>query len=278
MKKFFVIAAMAFAAISLSSCQEGEDFPTLRILTFEDSDYKAGENYIGESSWSSLIDDPQYGGALLYGETDPETYVSYGSGYTWYDANNTFLKSGTLAAESWTGDGTITTAYSNGGHAVSDYASKDVAANGDYLQQLTVYGDAEKGGHNGSKNFCVHNGYNAGFEFGDGETRVIDHMYVTSTTYLYNVYINGNGFARPATDDDYFRIVATGYDAQGNVTSTSKFDLATGKTCIQQWTKWDLQSLGKVAKVTFYLEGTDVGDYGLNTPQYFAYDDVAVQF
>ncbi len=278
MKRFLIIAAFAVAGLSLSSCKGGEDLPDLRILTFEDADYKAGENYIGETSWSSLVDDPQYGGALLYGEYDEATYTYFGSGYRWYDENNTFLRSEVLSAESYAGDGTMTTAYSNGGQAVSDYASTDIAANSDYLHQLTVYAEAGKGGHNGSRNFCVQNGSDAGFEFGDGVERVIDHMYVNSTNYLYNSYLNGNGFNNPATEADSFKVVATGYDGQGNVTSTSTFELGKGRTCIQQWTKWDLRSLGKVMKVTFTFEGTDMGEWGLNTPTYFAFDDVAVQF
>ena len=39
----------------------------LRVLTFEDADYKGGTNFAGGNDWTSLIDDPQYGGKLLYG-------------------------------------------------------------------------------------------------------------------------------------------------------------------------------------------------------------------
>ena len=31
----------------------------LRVLTFEDADYKGGTNFAGKSDWSSLIDSPQ---------------------------------------------------------------------------------------------------------------------------------------------------------------------------------------------------------------------------
>ncbi len=278
MKKFWILAAALVAGLSLSSCTPvDEQLPTLRILTFEDADYKAGVNYIGESSWSSLIDDSQYGGPLLYGEYDAATYTYYGSGYGWYDEHNTFIKS-EIPSIDWSGNGNATTAYTNGGQAVSNYASTDLTAHSDYLHQLTVYGDAGKGGHNNSANFCIHSGNDTGFEFGDGVSRVIDHLYIRSTNYLYNSYLNGNGFNNPATDSDTFKVVATGYDAQGNVTSTSSFELGKGTTCINEWTKWDLQSLGQVVKVTFAFEGTDMGEFGLNTPTYFAFDDVAVQF
>ena len=43
----------------------------LRVLTFEDADYKGGTNFANGNDWSSLIDDPQYGGKLLLGEGKP---------------------------------------------------------------------------------------------------------------------------------------------------------------------------------------------------------------
>ena len=96
---------------------------------------------------------------------------------------------------------------------------------GDFQHQLAVYYQDAKtgfGGHNGSKNFCVHYGYadNSGYAtgplpyiyFGDGVARVVDHMYVTMTTYLANCVANGNGLTAPAGKDDWGKLVAIGYD------------------------------------------------------------------
>lgn len=246
----------------------------IRILTFEDADAKFTPYLMNDQfnigKWSDLIDNPQYGGPLTYADMVTTNYY-------WYDENNTFLTSAII-------DGG---AFWNGGHVISNYASTDIVANGDYMQQLTVYGEPGKGGHNGSANFCIHNGYVdehswsqtlPAFEFKDGVARIIDHLYITSTTYFINAYINGNSFSKPTTDDDWFKVVATGYDGEGNKTAETEFFLGKGKTAVQTWEKWDLSSLGKVQKVTFNLVGTDTGDYGLNTPAYFAYDDVAVKF
>ncbi len=43
---------------------------------------------------------------------------------------------------------------------------------------------------------------------------------------------------------------------------------------------FDLSTLGKVARVEFTMQGSAdlCGDWGLNTPAYFAYDDVTVRF
>ena len=50
---------MAVSLLPVSAFAEGEDYD-LRVLTFEDADYKGGTNFAGGSNWSSLIDDPQY--------------------------------------------------------------------------------------------------------------------------------------------------------------------------------------------------------------------------
>jgi hypothetical protein len=50
--------------------------------------------------------------------------------------------------------------------------------------------------------------------------------------------------------------------------------------CITTWEKFDLSSLGAVARIEFNIGASEdqSGSYGLNCPAYFAYDDVAVRF
>ena len=192
----------------------------LRVLTFEDADYKGGTNFAGKSDWSSLIDNPQYMGSMLYPGGSGTTDES--KAYTWYDAGNTELKH--MLPKSWDNY-----CYWGGGHAVSNYASSDFVANGGYESQLTVYkasaeGDVRTGGgHNGSNNFAVHYGYKdksgytdsmilPSFSFGDGMARVIDHMYVNNICYALNCYLNGNGLTAKIGDDDWVKLTATGYD------------------------------------------------------------------
>lgn len=49
---------------------------------------------------------------------------------------------------------------------------------------------------------------------------------------------------------------------------------------VTTWQKWDLSVLGEVVSVAFNLVGSAdlYGDWGLNAPAYFAYDDIAVRF
>ena len=243
----------------------------LRVLTFEDEDYKGSE---GNGYWSSLIDSKEYGGELLYGDmNDWMAEVEY----QWTDENNTFLYSGTMVDYGFS-------YMLGGGSAISDYTLDDIRK-GDYTRQLSVLPQPNgRGGHNGSSNFCVFfdgsgiAGMSVPMVFADGEEHIIDHMYVTTTVYTLNSLMYGDGFSQPAGDDGWFAVTATGYDMDDEVTGTSTFYLCKEGKIVDDWTKWDLSSLGRVLYVEFKCSGSDTGAYGLNTPAYFAYDDVAVRF
>ena len=253
--------------------QEDASDYELRVLTFE-GDY-----------WDALIDQ-QYGGKLLYGEG--------GSGmetpYTWADEttglSHAFPKNNSYGPPY---------CYFSYGEAISHYNSGEIEKYGGYEQQLTVYKEGVTGiattggGHNGSDNFVVHYGYADTSGYGLGEDKlprltftngahVIDHMYVKLTTYLLNCITNGNGLTASMGDDDIIYLRAIGYDADGQKVSEVKMNVCKGKNLIvQDWTKWDLSSLGAVSSVALELNGTSDNGYGFSQPAYFAYDDVAVR-
>lgn len=284
MKKqvLFMSAAFVCAMAAFTSCSKidnpsgdsgtgSDDVPgqTIRVLTFEDADWKAGTNYLGQQYWSTLIDYPQYGGKML----DPADYDA--KAYRWSDDGNTFLAHEIIA--DMYGDNH----YYYGGHAVSNYSELDLSK-GTYENQLAI---PVATGHNGSKNFCVHFGSSTMMGiapilyFSDGAERVIDHMYVIPTTYTLNSIVNGDGYAKSlVSQKGSLWITVTGYNAQAEEVGSVQFYLCKDGAYISDWTKFDLSPLGKVAFAVFDMDGTDKGDWGLNTPAYFAYDDVAVQF
>ncbi len=285
MKKISTIFAAAMLALAVQA-QEGVTYQ-VKTLTFEDNDYpQDAPNYLGKTTWSSLIDTPQYGGELLYGENHGDTSkVSTDVNYKWYDKGNTNLYS--ELPTNWN-----TKMYWGGGHAISNYWNGNLS-DGDYAHQLSVYVADETGsgqgghGHNGSNNFCVHYGYkdNSGYsasnlpaiEFKDGENHVIEEVYINNTTYFVNCITNGNGLTAALGANDYVKIQATGYKADGTVTSTRTFDLAKASSFIKEWTLWDLKKLGAVNRVEFNVIGTSDNGYGFSQPAYFCYDDVKVR-
>lgn len=249
------------------------DDPTLdyelRVLTFEDADYFGGPNYLGQSNWSSLIDSPQYGGSLLYADYN-------GTDYRWYDENNT----GLYAAIDPDSEGNV---YWSGGEALSNYVNAAYATTEvDYTQQLST----PTGGHDGSSNFCVHAGYfdgvfydspRGGIWFKDGVARVVDHMYVSLTSYGLSVGIRGNDFTAAATASDWVKFVAIGTDAQGN-RHQAEITMCENGQFKTTWQRFDLSELGEIVRLDFNITSSMTGEYGLNFPGYIAYDDVAVRF
>lgn len=265
----------------------------LRVLTFEDEDAKFEPYDCTFSIWGN--DETKF--VEKWSDYIP-TDTRYGNGhgsYEWYDENNTELAFVKPTIDSWWGIS---------GHAgISNYVGNDIKAEGDepsnlFMRDLEAFNVS--GGANGSQNFCTHYGYLdpeeyasiyspegvlPGIQFSDGQARVIDHMYVTNTTYAYAVLISGEkdfGGDYEYTDETTFKIVAYGYDSFEDTepTSTEFYLLNTGKRMITDWTKWDLSVLGEVVRVEFNLiaSADGYGDYGNVIPAYFAYDDVAVRF
>ena len=290
----------------------------LRVLTFEDSDAKFSPYYLDYvngwsgkeiSSWSELIDTPQYSGPLMYGND------SMDAAYYWYDGGNTELYH--MFPDNYA------YCFWGGGHAVSNYwgaGYSDEDRNTyiakfygqDYLDQWTGVPGADGAlgwfllqlmtpcaPHSG-ENFCVHYGYKDFFSyienlpewtFYDEEPRVIDHMWVTNTNYTLNQLYNGvkseegntfGGDWSGLTEDAWLKIVAQGFLSvdDDEPVSEAEFYLVNGYNVVEDWQKWDLSGLGKVAKVRFnFLYSEEMGGrYGFTIPGYFAYDDVAVRF
>ena len=254
-------------------------YSEIRVLTFEDADYKGPEETT--SYWSSLIDDPQYGGELLYG-----------NGCVWLDKNHTFLSGNVEGYDPQTYSG----GFSGGGTAISNYGNGQIDGIG-YDHQLEVYNSMLDGagrsgcGHNGSDNFAVV--YDPGevdwmgnplpapcIGFLDNVPRVIESVFVTNTAYVLNSLVNGDQYTAPMADDGFFFVEAIGTNNLGEITGTARFYLANTRfNFVTQWTKWDLSGLGEVIQVDFRLGGSKdlYGDYGFNVPRYVAFDDFAVR-
>ena len=285
----------------------------LRVLTFEDADAMFEPytlDYVGVdiATWSDLIDSPQYGGPLTYGD-----FMS--AMYTWWDENNTELMHifpDNYAYCFWGGGHAISNYWGEGfsdedrDRLIAKYYGEDYvtenAGNDQMLGWFNLQMMIPVQAHSGD-NFCVHYGYKDFFSyvenlpelsFADGEARVIDHMWVTNTNYTLNQLYNGvkseagNSFGgnwEGLTENAWLKIVAQGFDdvdadAYAEPTGEVEFYLVNGMNVVTDWQKWDLSELGNVAKVRFnFLYSDEMGGrYGFTIPGYFAYDDIAVRF
>lgn len=230
---------IALVATAFASCKDDDPMPVVNTVTFE------------ETYWDGLIDSPQYMGPLLYGDGT----------YNWEDTKTTLSSKFT---DAW-GDGM----FWGGGVVISNYIDADLSHTS-YEYQLAVPVS------NGSKNFAVANSTSYIY-FKDNQPRLIKSIDYAPTTYLLGTEKNGNDYARALTGaDDYMKVIVTGYVGE---TATATTDLyLTRKGAIQEgWATASLESLGYVTKLVFTFEGSDTGDYGVNTPAYFAFDNVKVQ-
>lgn len=122
----------------------------------------------------------------------------------------------------------------------------------------------------------------------------ITGLFVTNTTYAALSMQNGDGFGKKfggqtGNDADFFSIVATGYSG-GNATGSAEFFLADYRFAnnaqdyiVKDWTWFDLGGLGAATEVRFSYTSSDRTSYDggqtyyINTPTYFALDDVQTQ-
>ena len=141
------------------------------------------------------------------------------------------------------------------------------------------------GGYDGSDNYGV--AY-VGSWYGPctvtllSDSAVVPGFYITNSSYAYSSMMNGDGFAKKFEKGDWFKLTVTGINAQGDTTGIKEFylaDLRDENTAyiINDWRYVDLSGLGKVSKLGFELSSSDNGDWGMNTPAYFCFDNFGAQ-
>ncbi|MBQ6080644.1 MAG: DUF4465 domain-containing protein [Muribaculaceae bacterium] len=104
-------------------------------------------------------------------------------------------------------------------------------------------------------------------------------VYVCNHPWAYYDCEHGEGVASAFEEGDYLELTAIGVSADRAETSTSirLAEFVDGQLNVaNDWTFFDLSSLGQVTKVYFTLSSTDSGDWGMNTAAYFCMDKFQV--
>ncbi len=117
--------------------------------------------------------------------------------------------------------------------------------------------------------------------------------YVTNATYAYYSMLNGDFFATQFGDtsnsaggEDWFLLTIYGLGSDSLHTGDSvnfyladyRFADSTQDYIINTWEWVDLTSLGSVYGLDYKLTSSDNGQWGMNTPAYFAMDNLTVDF
>lgn len=163
---------------------------------------------------------------------------------------------------------------------------------------MNQYSSYAGGGFGGVGNFGVgftHGVTLPGMNIDPADTRITlpaglepVSMQVTNTTYAVLSMLHGDAFAKrfggaTGDDPDYFRLRVLGYDAGGELAGSVEHYLADYRFAdsaadyvVSDWQEVDLASLRGlgVRSLSFDLESSDTGYFGVNTPAYFALDDL----
>ena len=123
----------------------------------------------------------------------------------------------------------------------------------------------------------------------------IDSFYISNTTYAAISMRDGDGFGKQfgsiyagdgttidgTNGEDYYRVwvIAEGYsgvkDSIEVYLADYRFADNSQDYIVDGWIKVDLSTFGILPySITFRIESSDVGSFGINTPTYFAIDDL----
>ena len=255
MKKFLYLATVLCAGLTIVSCSKDEDEPTVQqpetpVATTATVDFEG-------QYWNALIPEGQaYGEAtLIYGEA--------ALNYAWKDEKTGLSSKLTLAYGGSAG-------FAEGGIVISNYIDANLTEHASPNYQLAVPAT------NGSNNFAV--GYcEASVFFPENVKHVIKSMQIGPTTYELGAIDNGIN-AASLKESGFLTLIITADN--GN---KAEIELAKDGTLWRAWQTVDLSRLGAVNKLTFTMVGSDKTSYDggqtyyLNSPAYFAFDNVVVE-
>jgi Domain of unknown function (DUF4465)/PEP-CTERM motif len=111
----------------------------------------------------------------------------------------------------------------------------------------------------------------------------IQSLEVTNTTYDVLSFLEGGGGAKVFGPGDWYQLTIYGTNAQGQVLPNQyDYYLANfqngNSTIIESWQTLSLAStLSGATTLYFNVTSTDNGPYGMNTPGYFALDNIVIQ-
>lgn len=141
----------------------------------------------------------------------------------------------------------------------------------------------------------AHGGNNFGVAYVTGDAARIDFsatvlangFYLTNTTYTAQSMLHGDSFAKKfggnsGDDADWLKLSVTGLngDAAAGTVDFYLADYRSGDNrldyIVDSWAWLDLSSLGRIDALQFAMSSSDSGVFGMNTPAYFAIDDLTV--
>ena len=121
---------------------------------------------------------------------------------------------------------------------------------------------------------------------GESKGKTVDGFYVCNSTYAALSMENGDKFGKKfggdnGTDADWFKLSVKKY-LNGELSSNEiefyladfRFENSNEDYIVTNWTWLDLTNLGDADSLLFTLSSSDNNDWGMNTPAFFALDNL----
>ena len=120
------------------------------------------------------------------------------------------------------------------------------------------------------------------------DLRSFGSLAISNTTYAALSMLRGDSFAKKfggdsGNDPDFFTLTIEGLDASGEVVGQVDVFLADYQFTdnsldyiLDDWLTVDLMPVSNARSLAFSLSSSDVGNFGMNTPSYFAVDDIVM--
>lgn len=267
LSRFFLATLCVASVAACSDDDEGEPAPEYDVISFEPSEHMVdinGEEIVLKSVTMSLYEgtgSADFTFSSIYCGKEYATTENYdGPLFMTADGSVKFLSYYAFGFDYWNG---IAVA------AMPDMRS----AAGSSKQQFSVWAE---GGANNTPTYAVCYDSNTPSEedpeymsksgyptFTLAQPRVIDHLYIANSTYVYNYFQGEEG--------DLFQVKITGWKGDTEVGSTTE-TLISGSTKLAGWRKVNLASFGAVDKLVFKVAGIDI----TQDPSYFCIDEIAL--
>jgi hypothetical protein len=199
---------------------------------------------------------------------------SYDNGW---DLNGGFTSNGTFFSNSY--DTTFNSwsgwAYSNVNDPTTTGPSPFLT---DFNHQFAAITGTAPGG---SGNYGISSGSGAYINLPSGTSPV--SFEVTNTTYSFLSMTLGDGFGKKFSTGDFFELKIFGYSGlNGTGTQVGEVDFflanytSANSLPVDVWTLVNLTSLADAQSLGFDYASSDVGQFGINTPEFFAMDDLTL--
>ncbi len=244
--KSLMALALIGGPVLITSCSDDDDNAKTAVVSFENQKLNEQGFWMGEENGTGVSDD--WGGTTYicsYAEKD----LSFNTSYTKSDYLVSFM-----------------------GFGISNRTATGFSATNFTIDQFNnITGKAHSG-----KQFAVVYGQAATITVSNTKGVNVKGFFFTNSSYLVNSVENGDDYAKKfETGKDYFKVTVTADN--GKSVDFYPADYRTGVKVVKDWTWLDLSSLGRVKVLTFTFDGTDKGEWGLNTPLYVCIDDLTYE-